>query len=157
MKLQISEIEAGVHIGATFLDPVFGVFLMHGDVVRACHGDLVLGVQSIESKGSPASSVLRLDVTGRSEQAVGPVDVAPSLEHGTIVRATFNDQGRLFNVLGPAVVTTLAPMLGVGRWVLAYKGTVAPRLKGLDIIGSSKELGLLCPAPVMSWDDTADE
>jgi hypothetical protein len=153
MKLHISEIQLGAHIGATFVNPVFGVYAVWGEGARASHGDLVLSVYSIESNGKPANDVIRIDTSGRSVPAAGPVDIAPTLEHGTIVRATFADGERSFNVLGPAVVATNSPMIGVGRWILAYKGSLGRSLKALDVIAAHQELGLACPPPAVSWDD----
>jgi hypothetical protein len=156
MKLQISEIEPGAHIGATFVNPVFGVYTLWGEVARASHGDLVLSLYSIESNGKPASDVVRIDTSGRSVKAVGPPDLAPALEHGTTVRATFANGERIFNVVGPAVVATHGPMIGVGRWILAYKGNLGRSLKALDIIATPGELGLAYPPPAVSWDDAAN-
>lgn len=153
MKLQISEIQLGAHIGATFVSPVFGVYVLWGDVTRAVHDDLVLSLYSIESKGKPVNDVVRFDMSGQSTTAVGAAELAPSLEHGTIVRATFGDGGRTFNVVGPAVVATAAPMIGVGGWVLAYKGDIGTSLKALDIIAAPGELGLTRPPTTRSWDD----
>lgn len=156
MKLQISEISLGAHIGATFVSPVFGAYVVWGEVARACHGDLVLSVYSIETNGKPTNEVVRLDTSGRSLTATGPTDPAPTLAHGTIVRATFVDDGKAFNVLGPAVIATNSPTVGVGRWVLAYRGTLGTSLKALDIIAPTGELGLLCPQPTVSWDDATN-
>lgn len=156
MKLQISEIQLGAHIGATFVNPVFGVYTMWGEVARASHGDLVLSLYSIESNGKPANDVVRLDTSGRFVKAAGLPDIAPTLEHGTTVRATLADNDRTFNVVGPAVVGTNAPMIGVGRWILAYKGDLGRSLKALDVIAAPGELGLACPPPTVSWDDAAN-
>ncbi|WP_067972888.1 hypothetical protein [Mycolicibacter icosiumassiliensis] len=156
MKLQISEIGPGSHVGATFTDSVFGVYAVRGEVARASHGDLVLSVYSIESNGRPSNDVLRLDTSGRSYQAIGPREAALTLDHGTIVRATFLEGEKTFDVLGPAVTTTGSSMTGVGRWVLAHKGAVGRSLKAMDIIAPCRDLGLLCPSPVMSWDTSTN-
>ncbi|MEU9807639.1 hypothetical protein [Mycobacterium sp. NPDC050853] len=153
MKLQISEMTVGARIGATFQSPMFGVYCTWGNIRRACHGELVLSVFSIETNGRPASDVLRFDVSGRSTPAQGPPDPARELEHGTVVRATFEDYAGWFDVIGPAVVATSAPMVGVGRWVLAYKGQLGVCLRNLDILAAPGELGLPCPTPTLSWDD----
>lgn len=153
MKLQISEIGPGSGIGATFADPVFGVYVVWGEVARASHGDLVLSVYSIDSNGRPANDVVRLDTSGRSAEATGPCDAALNLKHGTIVRATFIEGEKTFNVLGPVVVTTRSSMAGVGRWVLTYKGSLGKSLAAVDVIASHGDLGLLCPRPAVSWDD----
>lgn len=153
MKLQISEIVPGAFTGATFMSPAFGVYTMSGEVARATHGDLVLGPYSIESKGKPANDVVRLHTSGRSAPAVGPAEIAPTLEHGTIVRATFDDGRTTVHVVGPAVVATRAPMIGVGAWVLAYRGTPGIHLKALDVLAAPGELGLTCPPPTVSWHD----
>lgn len=153
MKLQISEMSPGVHVGATFVNPIFGIYTMWGDIALASHGDLVLGGFSIESKGKPANDVVRLDTSGQSTPASGPGDVAPSLEHGTIVRATFTDRRTTINVVGPAVVATHAPMIGIGAWVLAYKGKRGVLLQTLDILAAPGALGIPCPAPIPSWHD----
>lgn len=153
MKLQISEMAEGDHIGATFQNPMFGVYCTWGNIRRACHGELVLSVFSIETNGRPANDVSRFDISGHSTPAQGPPNPAPDLEHGTIVRATFEDYAGRFNVIGPAVVATSAPMIGVGRWVLAYKGELGVCLRNIDILAAPGELGLHCPAPTLSWDD----
>lgn len=153
MKLQISEMAEGNHIGATFQNPMFGVYCTWGNIRRACHGDLVLSVFSIETSGRPANDLLRIDISGRSTPAQGPPDSAPDLDHGTIVRATFEDYAGRFTVIGPAVEATSAPMIGVGRWVLAYKGELGVCLRNLDILAAPGELDLPCPAPTLSWDD----
>lgn len=157
MKLQISEMTPGSHIGATFVSPVFGIYVMSGAVSRASHGDLTLSVYSIESKGKPANDVVRLDTSGRSVAAAGSSAVAPTLQHGTVVRATFVDGESLINVLGLAVVATAAPMIGVGAWVLAYKGEPGVHLHALDVIAAPGELGLPCPPPTFSWHDAATD
>lgn len=153
MKLQISEMEEGAHIGATFQNPMFGVYCTWGRIRRACHGDLVLSVFSIETNGRPANDVLRFDTAGQSSPADGPPDPAPDLEHGTIVRATFEDYAGRFDVIGPAVVATSAPMVGVGRWVLSYKRELGVCLRNLDILAAPGQLSLPCPPPTLSWDD----
>ncbi|KLO27633.1 hypothetical protein ABW16_15350 [Mycolicibacter heraklionensis] len=43
MKLQISEIGPGSHVGVAFSDSVFGIYAVWGKAARACHGELVLG------------------------------------------------------------------------------------------------------------------
>ncbi|SKG10070.1 Uncharacterised protein [Mycobacteroides abscessus subsp. massiliense] len=154
MKLQISEMEEGAHVGATFLNPMFGVYCTWGNIRRACTGDLGLSVFSIETNGRPANDVLRFDTSGRSMPAEGPPEPALDLEHGTIVRATFEDYAGQFNVIGPAVVATSAPMIGVGRWVLAYKGALGVCLRNLDVLAPPGALGLTCPPPTLSWDNT---
>ncbi len=80
MKLQISEIVPGAHVGATFINPIFGVYVMWGSVARACTGDLTLSAYSIASKGKPASDVVRLDVSGTSVSATGRTKDALGLE-----------------------------------------------------------------------------
>jgi len=153
MQLQISELTPGAHVGATFVSPVFGIYVMWGDVARASHGDFVISVFSIESKGKPANDVVRLSMSGQSIAAVGSHEIAPGLDHGTIVRATFIDGGSFINVLGPAVVATAAPMIGVGAWVLAYKGNPGVHLKALDVVAPPDELGLTYPPTRRSWHD----
>lgn len=153
MKLQISEITVGDHIGATFVSPMFGVYVTWGNVRRACHSDLALGVSSIETKGSPASDVVRLHVSGQSVEAVGPPSSAPTLEHGTIVRATFADRDSFVSIVGPAVVATRSPMIGVGTWILAHRTQPGIHLRALDILAAPGELGLQCPSPTVSWHD----
>ncbi|SIF67931.1 hypothetical protein [Mycobacteroides abscessus] len=98
MKLQISEMSIGAHIGATFLSPTFGVYVVWGNLTRVSVGDLALSAFSIESKGKPANDILRFDTSGRSVRAEGPADPAPDLEHGSIVRATFEDDFGQYNV-----------------------------------------------------------
>jgi hypothetical protein len=153
MKLQISEIVPGAHIGATFVDPVFGVYVVWSDIARACHGDLTFSAHSIESQGKPVSDVVRLDMSGRSVAATGPKGAASGLEHGTTVRATFADERTTVHILGSAVVASHAPMIGVGRWVLAYKGAPGVYLKALDVLAGPGQLGLACPPPSFSWQD----
>ncbi|AMU75793.1 hypothetical protein [Mycobacteroides abscessus] len=154
MKLQISEMSIGAHIGATFLSPTFGVYVVWGNLTRVSVGDLALSAFSIESKGKPANDILRFDTSGRSVRAEGPAGPAPDLEHGAIVRATFEDDFGQYNVVGPAVLATSAPMIGVGRWVLAYKGTPGVCLRHLDVLAAPGSLGLSAPPPTLSWDDT---
>jgi hypothetical protein len=153
MKLQISEINLGDCVGATFVSPVFGVYTLSGNVTRASHGDLVLSVYSIETKGSPPNDVVRLDTSGQSIAATGPPGAALSLEHGSIVRATFTDRDSFINVVGPAVVATRAPMMGVGGWILAHNSRPGVHLKALDILAAPGELEVKCPPPTASWHD----
>jgi len=155
MKLQISEITPGSRIGATFVSPVFGIYAMWGEVARASHGDLVIGVYSIESNGKPSSDLVRLDVSGIAVPASGPIDAALNLEHGTTVRATFSNGPTVVHVVGPAVVATRAPMIGVGSWVLAYKGALGVYLQALDVLAAPGALGLSCPRATVSWHDAA--
>lgn len=154
MKLQISEITVGDHIGATFVSPIFGVYVIWGNVRRASHGDLVLGVSSIETKGTPPGDVVRLHVSGQSVTATGSALGAPMLEHGTIVRATFNNGDSSVNVVGPAVVATRAPMIGVGTWILAHRAKPGVHLQALDILATPGELDVQCPSPILSWHDS---
>ncbi|MGB3286519.1 hypothetical protein [Mycolicibacter algericus] len=51
-------------------------------------------------------------------------------------------------------ISEIGPGPGVGRWVLVHKGEVGRSLKTIDVIASHRDLGLLCPSPVVSWDDT---
>ncbi|SIF67952.1 hypothetical protein [Mycobacteroides abscessus] len=45
-------------------------------------------------------------------------------------------------------------MIGVGRWVLAYKGAPGVCLRHLDVLAAPGSLGLSAPLPTLSWDDT---
>ncbi|MGL6234867.1 MAG: hypothetical protein ACRC20_05940 [Segniliparus sp.] len=154
MRLKIAEMEPGGLVGVTFKKPVFGVYAVWGPVARASHGDLVLSAYSIEAKGKPGDDVLRIDVSSKFAAAEGPAETASSLEHGTVVRATFHDAGGDFTVVGHAVVATSAPMVGVGRWVLAHKGQPGARLRKLDVLAAPGELKLVCPQSLSSWLDT---
>lgn len=154
MKLQISEITVGDHIGATFTNPIFGTYVMWGCVRGASHGDLVLGISSIESKGTPASDVMRLHVSGQSVAAEGSPMAAPTLEHGTIVRATFSNGDSTVNIVGPAVLATRAPMIGVGTWILAHRAQPGVHLRALDVLAAPGELDVPCPSPTLSWHDS---
>lgn len=72
---------------------------------------------------------------------------------GAFVRATLDDYAGRFDVIEPAVVATSAPIVGVGRWALAYKGQLGVCLRNLDILSAPGELGRPCPAATLSWDD----
>ncbi|WP_299565608.1 hypothetical protein [uncultured Mycolicibacterium sp.] len=156
LKLQISELAVGMQVGATFRSPVFGVYQIWGEIMRASSGDLSISVASVESKGRPVDGLLRLAVAGHGVAATGPADAAPALAHGTTVRATFTNGASSVHILGPAVVATHSPMIGVGGWVLAYRGTPGVHLRALDVLAGPGELGLACPAPTASWDDAAE-
>lgn len=153
MKMQISEISPGDHIGATFISPTFGVYVMWASAQRACHGDLVLGTSSIETKGNPSNDLLRLDTSGKSVTASGPPHDALGIEHGSIVRATFSDCSSHINIIGPAVIATRSSMIGVGTWILAHGSHLGIHLQALDILAPPGELALKVPAPTISWHD----
>jgi hypothetical protein len=158
MKLQISELALGARAGATFVSPIFGVYVVWGAMSRA---QTMVTSSSASTRSSRKASppTMFSAAPRRVDQSLLP-DLRRSRRVWTTalhVRATFINGASFVNVLGPAVMATAAPIIGVGAWVLAYKGKPGVNLKAVDVLAAPGEVGLTCPPAGRSWHDATTD
>ena len=141
----LADATAGDEVRAVFLSRRHGAFLVDGIVREGVGGALkVGGVLLTDSARRPDKELRRLaSHVATEESAELPSDVPP---HGALVRAVFDHEthGRVA-LTGVATGGAADELIVVGGWVIAHRGTWAPRLVSLAVLASADDHDFVRP------------